>query len=129
MGFFLGALIVHGRCQSWWIEPLLTSADLPEWGLLLGAAVLTMFNDNAAITYLAAQAPGLGDFAKYAVVAGAVAAGGMTVIANAPNPAGQSLLGHHFAGNIQPGKLALAALLPTVVCIFILLILRSPLMG
>lgn len=129
VGFFLGALIVHGRCQSWWIEPLLTSANLPEWGLLLGAAVLTMFNDNAAITYLAAQAPGLGDFAKYAVVAGAVAAGGMTVIANAPNPAGQSLLGHHFAGNVQPGKLALAALLPTVVCIIILLILRSPLMG
>ncbi|WP_050030141.1 putative Na+/H+ antiporter [Verrucomicrobium sp. BvORR034] len=129
VGFFLGALIVHGRCQSWWIEPLLTSANLPEWGLLLGAAVLTMFNDNAAITYLAAQAPGLGDFAKYAVVAGAVAAGGMTVIANAPNPAGQSLLGHHFAGNVQPGKLALAALLPTVVCILILLILRSPLMG
>lgn len=129
VGFFLGALIVHGRCQSWWIEPLLTSANLPEWGLLLGAAVLTMFNDNAAITYLAAQAPGLGDFAKYAVVAGAVAAGGMTVIANAPNPAGQSLLGHHFAGNVQPGKLALAALFPTVICILALLFLRSPLMG
>lgn len=129
VGFFLGALVVHGRCQAWWIEPLLTSANLPEWGLLLGAAVLTMFNDNAAITYLAAQAPGLGDFAKYAVVAGAVAAGGMTVIANAPNPAGQSLLGHHFAGNVQPGKLALAALLPTVVCILILSFLRSPLMG
>lgn len=129
VGFFLGALIVHGRCQAWWIEPLLTSADLPEWGLLLGSAVLTMFNDNAAITYLAAQAPGLGDFAKYAVVAGAVAAGGMTVIANAPNPAGQSILGHHFAGNVQPGKLALAALLPTLVCIVLLLVLRSPLMG
>ncbi|MEZ0389528.1 MAG: putative Na+/H+ antiporter [Verrucomicrobium sp.] len=128
VGFFLAALIVHGRCQAWWIEPLLTSANLPEWGLLFGAAVLTMFNDNAAITYLAAQAPGLGDFAKYAVVAGAIAAGGMTVIANAPNPAGQSLLGHHFAGNVQPGKLALAALLPTVVCVLILLFVRSPLM-
>jgi hypothetical protein len=128
VGFFLGALVIHGRCQSWWIEPLLTSANLPEWALLLGSAVLTSFNDNAAITYLAAQAPGLGDFAKYAVVAGAVAAGGLTVIANAPNPAGQSILGKHFAGHVSPGKLALAALVPTIICIIILLFVRSPLM-
>lgn len=128
VGFFLAALVIHGRCQAWWIEPLLTSAGLPEWGLLLGAAVLTMFNDNAAITYLASQAPGLTDFAKYAVVAGAVAGGGMTVIANAPNPAGQSLLGHHFAGGISPVKLALGALLPTVVVLVILWVVKSPLM-
>jgi len=128
VGLFLGSLVVHGRCQSWWIEPLLTSANLPEWALLLGASVLTTFNDNAAITYLAAQAPGLSDFAKYAVVAGAVAAGGVTVIANAPNPAGQSILGKHFAGQVSPGKLALAALVPTLICIILLLFLRSPLM-
>lgn len=128
VGFFLAALVIHGRCQSWWIEPLLTSANLPEWALLLGSAVLTTFNDNAAITYLAAQAPGLGDFAKYAVVAGAVAAGGVTVIANAPNPAGQSILGKHFAGQVSPGKLALAALVPTLICILLLLFLHSPLM-
>lgn len=128
VGFFLGALVVHGRCQSWWIEPLLTSANLPEWALLLGSSVLTTFNDNAAITYLAAQAPGLSDFARYAVVAGAIAAGGVTVIANAPNPAGQSILGKHFAGHVSPGKLALATLVPTLICIAMLLFLRSPLM-
>ena len=128
VGFFLAALVIHGRCQAWWIEPLLTSAGLPEWGLLLGAALLTMFNDNAAITFLASQAPGLTDFAKYAVVAGAVAGGGMTVIANAPNPAGQSILGHHFAGGVSPGKLAMGAAIPTVVVVVLLWFLKSPLM-
>lgn len=128
VGFFLAALVVHGRCQAWWIEPLLTSGGLPEWALLLGAAFLTSFNDNAAITFLASQAPGLTDFAKYAVVAGAVAGGGLTVIANAPNPAGQSILGHHFAGGVSPAKLALAATFPTLLCLLALWVLKSPLM-
>jgi hypothetical protein len=128
VGFFLAALVIHGGCQAWWIEPLLTSANLPEWALMLGATVLTSFNDNAAITFLASQAPGLTDFAKYAVVAGAVAGGGLTVIANAPNPAGQSILGHHFAGGVSPAKLALAALFPTVICVILLWFLKSPLM-
>ena len=53
--------------------------------------VLTAFNDNALITYLATLVPNFSDELKYAVVAGAVVGGGLTVIANAPNPAGQSL--------------------------------------
>lgn len=35
---------------------------------------------------------GVGDDFKYAVVAGAVTGGGLTVIANAPNPAGMTIL-------------------------------------
>ena len=128
VGFFLAGLVVHGRCQAWWIEPLLTSAGLSPTSLLLGSAFLTSFNDNAAITYLAAQAPSLTDFAKYAVVAGAISAGGLTVIANAPNPAGQSILGKHFASGVSPVKLGLAALVPTIISIILLLVLRSPLM-
>ncbi len=124
VGFFLGALVIHGRCQSWWIEPLLTSG-MPEWILLLGSAFLTAFNDNAAITYLASQAPGLSDFAKYAVVAGAVAGGGLTVIANAPNPAGQSILGRFFDGGVSAGKLALGAAIPTTLVVVILLLVKS----
>lgn len=124
VGFFLGALVIHGRCQSWWIEPILTSG-VPEWVLLLGSAFLTAFNDNAAITYLAAQAPGLSDFAKYAVVAGAVAGGGLTVIANAPNPAGLSILNRFFQGGVSALYLALGAAIPTGVAIAILLMLKS----
>lgn len=114
VGFFLAALVIHGRCQAWWIEVLLTSID-NHWILMVGSTVLTAFNDNAAITYLASQAPGLSDIAKYAVVAGAVTGGGLTVIANAPNPAGQSLLGKHFTGGVSPGKLVLGALIPTII--------------
>jgi len=123
VGFFLGALVIHGRCQSWWIEPILTSG-VPDWVLLLGSAFLTAFNDNAAITYLASQAPGLTDMAKYAVVAGAVAGGGLTVIANAPNPAGLSILSRFFQGGVSALFLALGAAVPTAVVITTLLVMK-----
>ena len=88
---------------------------LGEAPLFLGAVVLTAFNDNAAITYLASLVPGFTDGLKYAVVAGAVTGGGLTVIANAPNPAGQAILARHFPGGVAPLSLALAALGPTAV--------------
>lgn len=113
VGFFLAGLVIHGGCQAWWISPVITS--LPDSLLMLGAAILTAFNDNAAIAYLAAQVDGISEGAKYAVVAGAVAGGGLTVIANAPNPAGQSILGKFFEGGVSPLKLFLAAFIPTIV--------------
>lgn len=116
VGFFLAGLVIHGGCQQWWIEPVLTS--LQPLQLMLGAVVLTAFNDNAAITYLASLVPGFSPEAKYAVVAGAVAGGGLTVIANAPNPAGQSILQHCFGeGGVNALKLLIAALVPTIVMI------------
>ena len=114
VGFFLAGLVIHGKCQSWWIEPLITSID-NNYILMVGSTVLTAFNDNAAITYLASQAPGLSIGAKYAILAGAVTGGGLTVIANAPNPAGQSILGKYFKGGVIPLKLVKAALIPTVI--------------
>ena len=113
VGFFLAGLVVHGGCQGWWIAPVLRALD--DRMLSLGATVLTAFNDNAAITYLAAQVHGLGVGAKYAVVAGAVTGGGLTVIANAPNPAGQSILAKFFKGGISPLGLFLGALVPTII--------------
>lgn len=112
VGFFLGALVIHGGCQSWWIEPVIKSMSTQM--LMLGATILTAFNDNAAITYLAAQVPGISMAAKYAVVAGAVTGGGLTVIANAPNPAGQSILSKFFKDGVSPLWLGLGALMPTI---------------
>jgi hypothetical protein len=113
VGFFLAGLVVHGGLQSWWIAPVLES--LGPTSLFLGATALTAFNDNAAITYLASLVPSLTESLKYAVVAGAVTGGGLTVIANAPNPAGQSILAKYFNNEIAPLKLFLAALVPTAV--------------
>jgi len=113
VGFFLGGLVVHGGLQGWWLAPLISS--LTEVPLFLGSTLLTSFNDNAAITYLASQVEGLTPSLKYAVLAGAVTGGGLTVIANAPNPAGQALLSRFFEGGVSPLKLALWALLPTVI--------------
>ncbi|MGJ8673606.1 putative Na+/H+ antiporter [Rubritalea sp.] len=114
VGFFLSGLVIHGKCQAWWIAPLITSID-NNCILMIGSTVLTAFNDNAAITYLASQAPGLSIGAKYAIVAGAVTGGGLTVIANAPNPAGQSILGKYFKGGVAPLKLLVAAVIPTII--------------
>ena len=113
VGFFLAGLVVHGGLQGWWIEPVLKG--LGEWPLFLSAMALTAVNDNAAITYLATLVPGFTDALKYAVVAGAVTGGGLTVIANAPNPAGQSILQRYFPQGISPLGLFLGALVPTVI--------------
>ena len=120
VGFFLAGLVVHGGLQGWWIAPVLNR--LHEVPLFFGAAALTAFNDNAAITYLASLVPGFSESLKYAVVAGAVAGGGLTVIANAPNPAGQSILARFFPDGISAAKLFLGALIPTlIVCAAFLL--------
>lgn len=113
VGFFLAGLVIHGGCQGWWIAPIIQT--LPDRALMLGATILTAFNDNAAITYLASQVEGISFSAKHAVVAGAVTGGGLTVIANAPNPAGQSILSKYFEGGVSPLKLFLAALTPTII--------------
>jgi hypothetical protein len=113
VGFFLAGLVVHGGLQAWWIAPVL--ASLSESGLFLGATFLTAFNDNALITYLATLVPNLDPQLKAAVVEGAVTGGGLTVIANAPNPAGQALLGRFFDGAVHPLWLLAGAALPTVV--------------
>jgi len=94
VGFFLAGLVIHGGLQGWWIEPLL--GGLGRVQLFSGAAILTAFNDNSLITYLAALVPRLTADLKFAVVAGAFTGGALTVIANAPNPAGQSILQRHF---------------------------------
>ena len=113
VGFFLAGLVVHGGLQGWWIEPVLKR--LGELPLFLGATALTAVNDNAAITYLATLVPGFTDELKYAVVAGAVTGGGLTVIANAPNPAGQSILQRYFPNGVSPLGLFAGALVPTVI--------------
>jgi hypothetical protein len=114
VGFFLGSLVIHGGCQEWWIVPVLR--QLTEWPMMVGSTILTAFNDNAAITYLASLVPNLSDTLKYAVMAGAITGGGLTVIANAPNPAGVSILSSRFGdGGIAPLGLFLGALVPTLI--------------
>ena len=113
VGFFLAGLVIHGGLQAWWITPLLSR--LGETSLFLGATVLTAFNDNALITYLSTLVPDLTMSLKTAVVEGAVTGGGLTVIANAPNPAGQALLSRYFVDGVKPLYLAAAALVPTLI--------------
>jgi hypothetical protein len=115
VGFFLAGLVIHGTLQGWWIAPLL--ASLSERGLFFGSTFLTAFNDNALITYLATLVPNLDDRLKIAVVEGAVTGGGLTVIANAPNPAGQALLSRFFDGAVAPVSLLAGALVPTLIAI------------
>lgn len=114
VAFFLAGLVVLGSFQSWWLSPLLSS--LQEFSLFVGSTILTSFTDNAALTYLGSKVENLSEILKYALVSGAVAGGGLTVIANAPNPAGFSILQKSFGPEgIRPGKLFVFALVPTII--------------
>ena len=136
VGFFLAGLVTHGGLQQWWIAPVLGSlSEIPLFG---GATLLTAINDNAAITYLASLVPEFdwknfepgsegylaARASEYAVVAGAVTGGGLTVIANAPNPAGQSILNKYFEGGVSPAKLAMGAIFPTCVMALCFMVIR-----
>lgn len=118
VAFFLGGLMVFGEFQAWWLGPLL--ARLSDGALFLGATALTAVTDNAALTYLGAQVQGLSDPSKYFLVAGALAGGGLTIIANAPNVAGFSILQSKFGGKLHAGLLFKAALIPTLVAVLCL---------
>ncbi|MFY7842546.1 MAG: putative Na+/H+ antiporter [Rhabdochlamydiaceae bacterium] len=117
VGVFLAGLIIHGGLQSWWIEPLLR--DLSKGMIVLISMILTPFNDNAAIVYLVSLIPDLNEGIKTAVVGSVVAGGGLTVIANAPNPAGQAILHKYFPKGVSPWKLFLSALFPTIIFSFL----------
>jgi hypothetical protein len=116
VGFFLAGLVVLGGMQGWWLQPLLSK--LSPTMLFYGATLLTAITDNAALTYLGSLVDGLTPHAKYALVAGAVTGGGLTVIANAPNPAGFAILKGTFEdGAISPLWLAVAATPPTLIAV------------
>jgi len=103
--------------QQWWLQPIVSA--LKPIQLFFGATILTAITDNAALTYLGSLISGMSDQAKYMLMAGAVTGGGLTVIANAPNPAGVALLKRGFADeSISAGGLLLGALPPTVVAAF-----------
>lgn len=126
VGFFLGGLVVLGSMQAWWLKPLLASLDnIP---LYLGSTALTGITDNAALTYLGSLVDGISEDQKYFLVAGAVTGGGLTVIANAPNPAGFGILKENFGEEgISPVGLLKSALLPTgiaLICFYFLVSIK-----
>lgn len=116
VAFFLAGLVVLGGLQQWWLEPVLMGMNVNS--VFFGATALTAITDNAALTYLGSLVNGLSEEFKVALVAGAVTGGGLTIIANAPNPAGAAILKEKFADNaIHPAGLLLGALAPTFVAI------------
>jgi Na+/H+ antiporter NhaD/arsenite permease-like protein len=118
VAFFLAGLVVLGGLQAWWLQPIITSLNPTQ--LYFGTTALTALTDNAALTYLGSLVEGLSDEAKYYLVAGAVTGGGLTVIANAPNPAGYAILKNHFRDQeVSPLGLFLAALPPTIIAVIV----------
>lgn len=114
VGFFLAGLVVLGGLQKWWLQDLL--GGLQPIVLFWGSTALTALTDNAALTYLGSLVEGTSETWRYMLVAGAVTGGGLTVIANAPNPAGFSILKSNFPdGAISPLKLLASAAVPTLI--------------
>ncbi|NUZ04616.1 putative Na+/H+ antiporter [Piscinibacter koreensis] len=122
VAFFLAGLVVLGGLQQWWLQPIVSR--LAPLALFFSALGLTAITDNAALTYLGSLIAGISDESKYMLVAGAVAGGGLTIIANAPNPAGVALLKRGFTDEtISIGGLLLGALAPTAIAAAALLVL------
>jgi hypothetical protein len=116
VAFFLAGLVVLGSLQKWWLQPVLES--MTPTIAFYGTAALTDLTDNAALTYLGSLVQGTTEEFRIALVAGAVTGGGLTVIANAPNPAGLSILREYFTGKtVNPTYLFLAAIVPTLVAV------------
>lgn len=124
VAFFLAGLIVFGSLQKWWLTPILQA--MTDKTLYFVAAGLTAITDNAALTYLGSQVDGLTEASKWAMVSGAITGGGLTILANAPNPAGFSILSEKFPQkSLNALKLLKAALVPTAVTIGFFLLLGA----
>ena len=122
VGVFLAGLVVLGPEQRWWVRALIE--NLNSLALFFGSMGLTAITDNAALTYLGTLVENFSDQQKYSLLAGAVTGGGLTLIANAPNPAGHSILRHGFKNrSIRPLGLLQAALPPTAVAALAFLLL------
>jgi hypothetical protein len=122
VGFFLGGLVVLGALQGWWLQPILET--MSPTAVFYGSLALTAITDNAALTYLGSLVQGTTPEFKLALVGGAVAGGGLTVIANAPNPAGLAILRSYFPNAaVSAGLLLIAAIPPTIVAILALRLL------
>ncbi len=120
VAFFLAGIVMFGPLQRWWLEPLIQSVSAYVLGFV--ATLLTAVTDNAALTFLGSQIEGLSPESQYFLVAGAIAGGGLTIIANAPNAAGYSVLQKHFPEGLNAGKLLSKAILPTIVAMTLLAI-------
>lgn len=126
IGLFLAGLVIHGGLQGWWVVKALAGLNpLQVLGMAMG---LTAFNDNTAIAYLSILVPNWGEAAEYALMTGVIAGGGLTVIANAPNPAGFVILAEHFDGAASSWKLFLSALIPACV-LYVVFSLLGPLLN
>lgn len=122
VAFFLAGLIVFGPFQRWWLEPILTA--ISEKTLYFAATLLTGITDNAALTYLGSQVPSLSEVSKWALVSGAISGGGLSILANAPNPAGFSILSSRFPNQaLNAFKLFIAAVPLTAVVVISFLLL------
>lgn len=122
VAFFIAGIIIHGKLQAWWISPIL--ANIPEFGINITAIGLTAFNDNAALTYLGTLVPDFSESLKYSLVTGALSGGGLTIIANSPNPVGISILKKYFDNGVSALGLFKYALLPTIIATVIFMVFK-----
>jgi hypothetical protein len=113
IGFFFASLIIHGELQAWWIIPLMQ--NLNHFGAMVASFILSAFVDNAIVSYITLDLPQYDDLKHYLVIAGAMSAGALTVIANAPNPVGHAILRPSFKGKISFFALFLGAIIPSLI--------------
>ncbi len=114
VAFFLATVILHAGLQGFWVEALMH--HLEHNALLPVTLLLTSFNHNAAVAYLATLVPNLTFVMKEAIFSGIVAGGGLTLIANGPNMIGYRFLSQTLAPD-EPSvlRITLWAIPPTFI--------------
>lgn len=122
LGFFFASLIIHGELQGWWVAPILE--NLSRFPTFIVSSLLSMFVDNATVSFIVIDVPQLDAIDRYLLITGTMAAGGLTVIASGSNPIGISILRSSFFGKISFLSLFLAALMPVGVFLTIFWFLR-----
>jgi len=122
VGFFFASLLIHGELQGWWVVPLLQ--QLPQVGAMFMSFVLSAFMDNAVVNYLSLEVPHFNEMKHYLMVSGAMSAGALTIVANAPNPLGHAILRSAFSDKISLFYLFLGALFPSCLLLFIFWVFR-----
>ncbi|MFZ0565372.1 MAG: putative Na+/H+ antiporter [Chlamydiales bacterium] len=113
VGFFFAALLIHGELQEWWIIPLIERLDY--FGATITSFILSALVDNAIVSYMTADLPQFDTLKHYLVITAAMSAGGLTIMANAPNVVGHAILRSYFKGSISFLYLFLGALAPSLI--------------
>lgn len=116
VGLFYAGLLILGGLQEWWM--LVIMHRMSDFGYMFTSYILSMFLDNVLVNYLVHNLSVATDCFLYLVIAGCMSAGGVTILANAPNIVGYLIIKPFFPTSpVSLGRLFVFALGPSLIAL------------